>query len=75
MSDLFFENTHTKARFKVVSWDKDAGKVTLIGRHNIPFEVDYSQKMFADMGYRPVQEDAAPPPPPPPPPVAQPASA
>jgi hypothetical protein len=84
MPDVYFENVHTKNRYKVVSFDQAAGTVTLLGRHGVPFSEKYSKDRFEEMGYRPVQDDApavapAPPAPPtgaaPPPPVSQPAAA
>lgn len=86
MAKIFFENVHTRSRFEVVSFNKEAGTVTLLGRHGVPFEQKYSKDHFEEMGYRPVQGEAeaqaspspppAPPaPPPPPPPVSQPAGA
>jgi hypothetical protein len=71
-AEVFFENVHTKKRYKVVKFDKDAGTVTLIGPHNMPFEEKFSKERFEKMGYTLVAGEAAPPPPPgagaPPPP-------
>jgi hypothetical protein len=70
--EVFFESVHTKKRYKVVSFDREAGTVTLVGPHGVPFTENYSKDRFEEMGYRPVQAEAAPPPPPgaaPPPPT------
>lgn len=80
MPDLFFENVHTKNRYKVVGFDREGGTITLLGRHNVPFTEKYSKDRFEEMGYRPVQDDAPSVPPPPaaavaPPPVSQPPAA
>lgn len=76
MAELFFENVHTGKRYKIVSFDKDAGTVTLIGPHNMPFTEKYTKERFEQMGYTLKQETVAPPPPtgaaPPPPPISQP---
>lgn len=71
MADLVFENTHTQKRYKIVSFDREAGTVTLIGPHNMPFTEKYSKERFEQMGYTLKQVEAAPPPPP----VSQPAAA
>lgn len=63
-ADVFFENIHTGKRYKVVSFDREAGTVTLIGPHNRPFTEKYSKERFQEMGYKAVQGEAAPPPPP-----------
>ncbi len=79
MAELFFENIHTGKRYKIVSFDKDAGTVTLIGPHNMPFTEKYTKERFEQMGYTLKQETAAPPPPtgvaPPPPPISRPVAA
>jgi hypothetical protein len=67
-AELFFENQATKRRYKIVSFDKEAGTVTLIGPHNLPFTEKFSKERFQQMGYTLVQEAAAPAPPAPPPP-------
>lgn len=62
--ELYFENAETKRRYKVVSFDKEAGTVTLIGPHNMPFTEKFSKERFQEMGYQLKQGEAAPPPPP-----------
>lgn len=82
MPDLFFESVHTGRRYKIQSFDRENGTVTLIGSLNAPFIQKYSKEHFIEMGYKLVQEEGsagAPPPPaaaapPPPPPVSQPAA-
>ena len=82
MPDLYFENEHTKKRYRVVSRDTEAGTVTLVGPHGVPFTEKFTVERFKQMGYKPVVDDgppappaaAAPPPPgaaaaPPPPPA------
>lgn len=64
MADLFFENIHTKRRYKVLSFDREAGTVTLIGPHGVPFTEQFTKERFVEMGYELVQDTAAPPPPP-----------
>ena len=61
-ADVYFENVHTKKRYKVVSFDREAGTVTLIGQHEIPFTEAYSRERFEKLGYRPVTDTAPPPP-------------
>lgn len=74
MADLYFENIDTGYRFKVLSFDKEKGTVTMVGPQNMPFTEPYSVERFKEMRYRPVTLDAPPPPPPgaapPPPPAA-----
>lgn len=67
--ELYLENTATKRRYKIVSFDKEAGTVTLIGPHNLPFTEKFDKERIQQMGYTLVQEAAveAPPAPPPPP--------
>jgi hypothetical protein len=62
--EIFFENIHTKKRYKIVKFDRETGTVELVGPHNVPFTEKYSKERFEEMGYRPVQAEAAPPPPP-----------
>lgn len=66
--ELYFENAATKTRFKVVRFDKEAGTVTLIGKHNREFTEKFSKERFQSMGYELKTEadpapGAAPPPP------------
>jgi hypothetical protein len=71
MPEVFFENVHTGKKYKVVSFDREAGTVTLIGPHNRPFTEKFTKERFQQMGYELKQGEAAPPPPPgaaPPPP-------
>lgn len=70
-TEVVFESIHTGKQYKVVSRDAEAGTITLVGPHKMPFTEKYSKERFEEMGYRPkVVEVAAPPPPgaaPPPP--------
>lgn len=86
MPKVYFENIHTKNRYEIVRFNKEAGTVTLIGKHGVEFDQKYSKEEFERMGYRPVQGEAeaqdgppAPPAPPAPPvpapPVSQPVGA
>lgn len=70
MADLYFENAATKKRYKIVSFDREKGTVTMIGAHGVPFTEKYSKERFQEMGYALVQGTDAPAPPPPPQPVA-----
>ena len=77
MAKVFFENVHTKLRYEVVRFNREAGTVILLGKHGVEFEEKYSKDRFEEMGYRPVQGEAeeqasppAPPAPPAPPPPA-----
>lgn len=67
--EVFMENAHTKNRYKVVGLDREAGTITMTGKHNVPFTVAYSKELFEKMGYTLVKEEAAPAPPPPPAPT------
>lgn len=64
MAEVFFENKHTGKRYKVVGFDKEAGTVTLIGPHNMPFTEKFTKERFEQMGYTLKQDAAAPLPPP-----------
>lgn len=64
MPELYFENKATKVRYKVISFDREKGLVTLTGKHNRPFTEKFSKERFEQMGYTLIQEEAAPPPPP-----------
>ena len=79
MADIFFENIHTKNRYKVIAFDREKGTVTLEGRHGVPFTEKYTKERFEEMGYRPVQGEAeaqeSPPAPPAPPAPPQPPQA
>lgn len=75
MADVYFENQNTGKRYKVTALDREAGTVTLVGPHNMPFTEKYSKERFEQMGYVLKKGDEGPPPPPgaaaPPPPVSQ----
>lgn len=67
-AEIFFESVHTGKRYKIVRFDREAGTVELVGPHGVPFVEKYTKERFEEMGYRPVQAEAAPAPPAPPPP-------
>lgn len=64
MPELFFENVHTKTRFKILEFDNEAQTVKLIGKHQKEFVEPYTKERFVKMGYTLVEgEPVAPPPP------------
>jgi hypothetical protein len=51
VAEIAFVHNRTGRRYRVVAFDKDAGKVRLIGEHNVEFSEPYSKERFAEMGY------------------------
>jgi hypothetical protein len=56
MSELYFENTKTGKRYKVLGLDKLKHEVTLQGPH-AKFTEPYDKERFEKLGYRLVKED------------------
>lgn len=56
MSELWFENTKTKKRYKVVGMDKTKGEITLQGQYAI-FTEPYDKERFEKLGYRLVKAE------------------
>jgi hypothetical protein len=51
MPELFFENTKTGKKYKVLKFDREAGKVRLVGEHNVEFEEKFDKELFQKLGY------------------------
>lgn len=71
-AEVYFESIHTGKRYKVMKFDREAGTVTLIGPHNMPFEEKFTKERFQQMGYTLKTGETQPAPPPgaaPPPPA------
>ncbi len=51
---LYFENTKTGKRFKVLSWDETTGEIRLKGEAH-EFTETFSKKRFKEMNYKPVE--------------------
>lgn len=58
MTILYFRNTNTKKKYRVVSIDKATGKIILQGEHS-QFEEDYDKARFQRLGYELVKEENA----------------
>lgn len=58
---LYFENIHTKKRFKVIAIDAEKGEVTLKGE-TATFPEPYSKERMQELGYKlvKVEEEEAP---------------
>ena len=52
----YFENQMTKRRFEIISFDKEAGTVTLKGSHST-IEEPYDKDRLKKMGYKLIKED------------------
>lgn len=52
MPEIYFKNEHTGKRYRVVKFDRDAGKITLVGEAGIEFTDKYDRTFFEDLGYR-----------------------
>lgn len=50
MADIYFKNTTTGRRYKVIEFDKMTNEVRLQGDH-AEFREPYSKKRFEEMGY------------------------
>lgn len=51
MADIAFVNVKTGRRYKVVQFNKEEGKVTLVGEAGIEFVEPYSKERFQNLGY------------------------
>jgi hypothetical protein len=51
MAEVFFVNNKTGKKYKVLKFDREAGKVQLVGEHNVPFEEKYDKELFQRLGY------------------------
>lgn len=49
---LAFINEKTGKTYKVVKFDQEAGKVTLVGEHGVEFTEDYDKDLFQRLGYK-----------------------
>lgn len=47
---MYFRNKVTQARFKVLSYDRETGIMTLLGEYG-KFKEEYSKEKFQQMGY------------------------
>lgn len=54
MASLYFENTNTKRKYRVVSWDTDTNEMVLEGPHG-QFPMIFNKEQFKKLGYRPIQ--------------------
>lgn len=52
MSKITFVNQNTGKKYKVVKFDKEANKLTLVGEHGVEFTETYDKAMFQKLGYR-----------------------
>lgn len=50
MTELYFRNTNTNKRYKIVRLDKTSGKIVLRGEH-AQFVEKYDKERFKRMGY------------------------
>jgi hypothetical protein len=59
MANLFFRNTRTGKRYKVLRWDQDTQEMDLVGEEPpaARFTIRFNKEAFKQMGYRPEQED------------------
>lgn len=58
---VYFENTKTGKRFKVLSWNEETGEVVMKGEVGDPFTETFDKKRFKQMNYKPIEvpdEDA-----------------
>lgn len=51
MAHLAFVNDKTKKEYKVDKFDKEAGTVTLVGEHGVPFTEPFDKDLFQKLGY------------------------
>lgn len=58
MTTMYFQNTKTGKKYRVVSVDRDAGKITLQGSH-AQFTEDYDKERFQRLGYKLIKEEPA----------------
>lgn len=55
---LAFTNDKTGKTYKVVSFNQEAGEVTLVGEHGVEFTEKYDKDLFQRLGYK-LQQVAA----------------
>lgn len=51
MSEVAFVNEKTGKAYKVVKFDREAGKVTLVGEQGVEFTEKYDKELFQKLGY------------------------
>lgn len=51
MPELFFVNNKTGKKYKILKFDRDAGRVRLVGEHGVEFEEKYDKETFQRLGY------------------------
>lgn len=51
MPEISFVNQKTGKKYRVVRFDKEAGKVTLVGEQGVEFTESYSKERFESLGY------------------------
>lgn len=52
MAEVAFVNEKTGKKYKVVKFDKEAGKVTLVGEAGVEFTERYDKELFVKLGYK-----------------------
>lgn len=52
MPELYFTNTSTQKRYRIIRFDKEAGTVVLQGATGGEFTEKYSRERFEGMGYQ-----------------------
>lgn len=52
MAEIKFVNEKTGKVYRVVRFDKEAGKVVLIGEHGVEFTENYDKELFKKLGYK-----------------------
>lgn len=52
MPEIVFVNEKTGKKYRVVSFDKEGGTVTLVGEHGVEFTENYSKELFQKLGYK-----------------------
>lgn len=51
MPEVAFVNQKTGKKYRVIKFDQEAGKVTLVGEHGVEFTEPYSKERFESLGY------------------------
>lgn len=58
-AELFFVNTKTGRKYKILKFDQASGKVRLVGEAGIEFEDKYDKETFQRLGYELKQGEPA----------------
>jgi hypothetical protein len=51
MAEVMFINNKTGKKYKVLKFDRDTGRVRLVGERGVEFEEKFDKELFKRLGY------------------------